>query len=371
MSVGKITISSISKLEGYLWDTVVVGFGARRQRNLVHYYVRYRINGTQVVRSLGRHGALTPDTARARARQLLGVVSGGVDPFARSSGETFGVVVHRYLERKRASLKPTSFTNTDLYLRKHFSALHGLRLDQIDRRKVAGLLGEIETTSGAVSRNRARSTLSAFFAWAIQEGLIDGANPVAGTGKADEGGSRERVLSPDELKTLWRGLDDGAFSQIVRLLLLTGARRNEVGKMSWPEVNLADRVINLPAHRVKNGRDHTIPLSTQAHAILSGLPRRNSTEFVFGGRGFNHWDAAKKDLDQRVGIADWHLHDLRRSAATYMAEIGVLPHIVEACLNHQSGHKSGIAGTYNRALYEVDKRSALQRYGDWLDKITG
>ena len=111
MAQGKITISSVAKLQGWLWDPTCVGFGARRQTNHVHYYVRYRINGAQIVKSIGRHGALTPDTARARAKQLLGVVSGGTDPFAQAlGGEGFSAVIDRYLERKRASLRPTSFS---------------------------------------------------------------------------------------------------------------------------------------------------------------------------------------------------------------------------------------------------------------------
>src|SRR5215472_7075033 len=156
MAQGKITISSIAKLQGWLWDIAVTGFGARRQTNLVHYYIRYRLNGSQVVRSIGRHGALTPDTARARAKQLLGIVAGGVDPFAQTlSGEGFAATVDRYLDRKRSALKPRSFSETERYLRNHSSALHSLRLSQIDRRKVATLLGEIEISSGPFARNRA------------------------------------------------------------------------------------------------------------------------------------------------------------------------------------------------------------------------
>jgi hypothetical protein len=195
MAVGKVTISSIGKLNGWLWDSTCVGFGARRQTNHVHYYVRYRVNGSQIVKSIGRHGApWTPDTARNKARELLGVVAGGSDPFARASGDAFNTVVDRYLDRRRGALRPTSFSGVELYLRNHSSPLHRIRLDQIDRRKVASLLGEVETSSGAVSRNRARSALSAFFTWCITEGLIE-TNPVQGTAKADEGGSRERVLS--------------------------------------------------------------------------------------------------------------------------------------------------------------------------------
>ena len=373
MAVGKVTISAVSKLEGWLWDTHVVGFGARRQTNGVFYYVRYRQGGAQIVRSIGRHGPFTPDTARAKARQLLGVVAGGADPFIRARvGDGFGATLDRYLGRKRTSLKPNSFTELGRYLRNYSAPLHRLRLGEIDRRTIAALLGEIETGSGSVSRNRARSALSSFFGWCVSEGLLD-TNPVLGTAKADEGGSRERVLTREELRRLWHGLGTDQFSQIVRLLLLTGQRRNEIGKLRWAEIDLAKRQIVLPPERTKNGRLHELPISTQALAILQSLPRRNSSDFLFGNRGnqgFNDWDRVKVLLDQRLDLAEWRLHDLRRTCATGMAELGTQPHIIEAVLNHVSGHRAGVAGVYNRATYAEPMRDALQRWADWLNQIT-
>lgn len=190
---------------------------------------------------------LTPDTARNKARQLLGTVASGVDPFAQSlASEGFGAEVDRYLERKRSSLKSKSFEEARSYLTKSAAPLHRPKLAEIDRRQIALVLAEIERNSGPSLRNRARAALSAFFAWAITEGLID-VNPVTGTATANEVGSRERVLTHDELRALWRSLSDATFSNIVRLLLLTGCRRNEIGKLSWPEIDLANRQINLPA----------------------------------------------------------------------------------------------------------------------------
>ena len=372
MATGKVTISSIAKLNGWLWDQTCVGFGARRQTNKgVHYYVRYRHNGTQTVRSIGRHGSpWTPDTARARARELLGVVAGGNDPFAQSlTDETFGAEIERYLERKRGALKPRSFEEVERYLRKHCAPLHRLRLGDIDRRAIAVLLGQIEQASGPVARNRTRSALSDVFAWCITEGVLD-ANPVQGTAKANEGGSRERVLSQHELRKLWRNLGDGTLADIVRLLLLTGARRNEIGLLRWSEVDLARRMIVLPAERTKNGRQHELPLSAQALAILARQPRRNSTEFVFNDQGFRDWSRGKSALDQRLGIAPFRLHDLRRSCATGMAELGILPHVIETTLNHVSGHKAGVAGIYNRSKMTDAVREGLQKWADWVERIT-
>jgi integrase len=371
MAQGKVTITAIGKLNGWLWDTTCVGFGARRQTNGTFYYVRYRHNGTQTVRSIGRHGApWTPDTARAKARELLGVVSSGADPFAPTlSGDAFGVVVDRYLERKRGSLKPKSFAEATRYLRTLSAPLAGLGLAQIDRRKVAILLGQIEDASGATSRNRARSALSAFFSWCITEGLLD-VNPVVGTALAKENGSRERTLTPEELRKLLAALGDDPFSDIVRLLLLTGQRRTEIGGLQWSEVDLGRGMIVLPPARTKNGRQHELPLSRQALAILGRQPRRNSTDFVFSDNGNHDWDRAKARLDGKAGIAPFVLHDLRRTCSTMLGELGILPHVIEQALNHVSGAKAGVAGTYNRSKMIDAVRSALQTWADHIDRIT-
>jgi integrase len=349
-----------------LWDTAVTGFGARPQTNGVFYYVRYRHNGAQIVKSIGRHGALTPDTARNKAKQLLGLVAGGYDPFAQAlAGEGFATSIDRYLERKRASLKPNSIRETERYLRNHSAPLHRFRLDEIDRRKVAALLAQIETSSGPIARNRLRATLSAFFAWAIQEGLVE-TNPLQGTGKANEG-SRERILTPTEIRALWAALAADPFSEVIRLLLLTGQRRVEIGKLTWSEVDR--EMIVLPAARTKNSRQHEVPLSRQALAMLERQPRRNATDFIFGGWGFN-WTKGKAKLDRRLRIAPWTLHDLRRTCATGMAELGIQPHVIESVLNHVSGHKAGVAGIYNRSKLIEPMREALQRWADHVEAIT-
>ena len=137
MSVGKITLSSINKLQGWLWDQNCVGFGARRQTDDkgIFYYVRYRFQGKQRVHSIGRHGHLTPDTARQRARQLLGTVAMGSDPFAQSlSAVAFGAEVARYLGRRRASIKPKTYIEVVRHLTKYCAPLAGLKLAEIDRR---------------------------------------------------------------------------------------------------------------------------------------------------------------------------------------------------------------------------------------------
>jgi integrase len=362
--LGKITKSAVDKLEpgAFLWDTSLVGFGARLQLRHVHYIVRYRFSGKQKLLTIGKHGAWTPETARREAQRLLGVVASGVDPSAKApEPDTFATAVERYLSRKQATLRPRSFVETVRHLRKQSASLHQLALSEITRRDVAGVLADVELGSGAIARNRLRASLSSFWRWAITEGLIE-TNPVQGTARVSEG-SRERVLTAPELRAVWRECGDDDFGQIVRLLLLTGQRRNEIAKLQWSE--LADATLTLSAQRTKNGRQHTLPLSRQALALLNAIPR---TE----GAAFHNvkWAIVKSKLDARAKIAHWTLHDLRRTCATGMAELGVQPHVIECCLNHVSGHKAGVAGIYNRSKLIEPMREALQRWADHVEAIT-
>jgi len=284
--IGKLTKSTVEKLplHSVMWDSAVVGFGARRQLRHVHYLLRYRLNGRQRFVSIGKHGSpWTVETARREAQRLLGLVASKIEPASErvTSSETFGAELERYIERKRVVLRPRSLIEIERYLRVQCKSLHSMGLNEIDRRCVAVVLADIEQHSGPVARNRARTSLSAFFAWAIHEGLIDGANPVADTAKANEGNGRDRVLSEVELAQVLAALSDDPFSEIVRLLVLTGQRRSEIGGLRWSEVDFERNLLVLGAGRVKNGRSHELPISTQVRAVLEtrgrvGQSRRSS-----------------------------------------------------------------------------------------------
>jgi integrase len=243
----------------------------------------------------------------------------------------------------------------------------------VRRRDVAQRVAEIAAASGNVSAVRARAALSAVFVWAIREGYELPANPVAGTNRPPEPKPRERVLSEGELRAIWGALPDTDYGSIVRLLLLTGQRRNEVGAMQWSEIKEDGNWV-IPAARCKNGREHSLPLSPMAQRIITAQPRR-TVPVVFGEglRGYNGWAWAKASLDDRLaadGIPHWTLHDLRRTVATMVVDrLGILPHIVEAILNHASGHRSGVAGIYNRARYSAEMRDALDRWAAHLSGI--
>jgi integrase len=360
----------------------VVGFGLRiRDTGSRVWVFQYKYGDKHNRMKLGTWPALSLEKARGKARKYREDVDDGGNPAAKRaesrqrSTETFGRIAARYLERRKPAMKPRSYTEVERYLNKHAKPLHGLLLGGIDRRRVAGLLSEIGDGSGVVAANRVRASLSALFAWAIREGILD-ANVVIGTNRSDEA-ERDRVLSEAELREISAALLDDDYGAIVRLLMLTAQRREEIGGLRWSEIDFDRGVIVFPAARTKNKREHEILMSDPVREILESRDHKEGRDLVFGkGKGpFAGWSNAKETLDARLLIArkealpDWRLHDIRRSVSTHMADNGVQPHIVEAVLNHVSGHKAGVAGIYNRAIYAAEKAAALTLWADHLRAI--
>jgi len=352
-----ITIRAVKALgQGQvIWDTSVPGFGARRQLNSVSYILKYRHAGKQQFVTLGRHGVLTPDEARRKARKLLGSVAGGVDPVGPKA-DSLAAVINEYLSHAQKTLRPNTYRDTRRYLLECWKPLHRTPIANLKRRDIALGLADIEAKASPIIALRARSAISAMFNWAIREGHDIPANPVLGTNRAEEK-SRDRVLSNAELACLWQQCRDDDAGRMVRLLILTGQRRGEVARMSWSELDDLDRKLwTIPGARTKNKREHTLPLTD---AMIALLPERHR-DYVFGqGIGFSGWAKAR---DRINGLDDFRIHDIRRSVATGMAEIGILPHIIEAILNHVSGHKAGVAGIYNKARYLDEMRAALEKW---------
>jgi integrase len=302
----------------------------------------------------------------------------GADPAAEKAeakvkaAETFEAAVRAYLARQRTRLRPRSYAEVERHLLVTAKSLHGLALTGVHRRDAANLLNSIEDKSGPIAANRARTTISALYSWAIKNGMAE-ANPIIGTEQRPEQ-SRDRVLSPDELELIWNTLVADHYGSILKLLALTAQRRDEIAGLRWREIDFEAATITLPHERVKNNRQHTIPLSTPALAILEAQPRRAGREMVFGfGNGpFSNWSRAKQHHHTRIAemhgqpLPHWTPHDLRRTAATSMAELGIQPHVIEAVLGHISGHRSGVAGIYNRATYDREKRDALNLWAGHL-----
>jgi integrase len=362
--------------EAVVFDDDMPGLGLRLRSSGTRTWIyQYKVarRGRRV--TIGDAGVISLAKARKTAADLHARVRLGGDPAGERfeerarAADTMATALTAYLEHQRAKLRPRSFAQVSRHLLRHSKPLHSLQLAKIDRRAIAMRLATIAAQAGPVEANRTSASLAAFFAWAIREGIVDGSNPAAGTTRRPER-PRDRVLDNAELTAIWAATaDDSSYSAIVRLLLLTGQRITEIGALRWSEI--VDGRILLPASRTKNDRAHTVPLSAAARAIIDAQPRVDGQDFVFGrghNRPFTSWSVGKAMLDGRVGAgaAHWTNHDLRRVAATKMADLGISPHIIEAILNHVSGHKRGVAGVYNRANYEPQKRHALDAWAEHL-----
>jgi integrase len=378
MKLTQKTIAALTlaggKAESIVFDDDLAGFGIRiRAGGSRTWIYQYKIGHQNRRVTLGSLAALTPAQARDTAAEMHAMVRLGRDPAGEKTegraraAETMGAVTRSYLTYQTGHLRRRSYVELERHLLGYCKPLHGLQLQKIDRRTVAARIADIAGSSGAATGNRVRASLSALFAWGMRQGLLD-TNPVTGTNRQPEQ-SRTRVLSDAELKIIWDVLGSDDYSAIIRLLVLTGQRRDEIGSLCWSEVT--DDQIVLPPQRTKNNRGHRIPIVPAVRAILEG--RERSSVFVFGrhpAKPFSGWGVSKAGLDRRIKEAGhrlepWRLHDLRRSLSTAMHdELGVPPHVVEAVLNHVSGHKAGVAGIYNRAVYEREARIALTRWAD-------
>jgi integrase len=370
--------------EDFVWDSQVEGYGVRLRRGAkglrFTYVAQYRTNGHTRRVTLGSSERLTELEARKGARKVLARATLGGDPqgekaAARVAAErTLAKVITVYLADKKAAVRPATHRLAELYLNgPYFRSLHAKGIATISHADVAARLTAIKRNHSSHTAAAARRAISALFTWAMQEGLC-GANPVAGTRKPAEAKSRDRVLSDAELVAIWNACGDDDYGRIVRLLILLGARRQEIGGMRSSELNLEAGIWTLPAERSKNGVANTITLPAAALEIIRavGLLRSGDRDTLFGARGgkagYAAWDHSKQALDRRLGnaVAPWRLHDLRRTVATRMADIGIEPHIIEAALNHRSGHRRGVAGVYNRSTYEGQVKAALARWSAHL-----
>lgn len=388
MQFTKETITALTlppdKADYLAWDDDLPGFGIRLRAGGKRVWVcQYRALGRQRRETLGDVRKVDLKAARAAAQRRFAEVTLGGDPQAEKAlakeraALRVGPIVDKYLERQKGRVRPNTYVADYRYLKTYWRNLHGLSMDAVSRRSVASRLSEILTEHGVTAAARARGSLNAFFAWAMCEGLAE-QNPVIGTAKgADHERTRDRVLSAAELKAIWLSCLEDDFGRIVRMLMLTAARRDEIGGLRWSEVNLDVGTLEIPGTRTKNHHPLRLTLPAAAVDILRSAPRREGRDLIFGGGPgpYGAWSYATLMLRARIveaqgaSIAPWRLHDLRRTAVTGMAELGVQPHIVETVINHRGGHKSGVAGVYNRATYDTEVKRALAVWADHLLSI--
>ena len=384
------------KSDQIFFDDQLPGFGFRLRRGAggkinKSWIAQYRRAGGTRRMLIGNANAINTEAARAAAKKILAAVALGQDPQAdrvdrRDKDQHLLLVTTReiddegkpvrrgviaeYLAAKKGEVRPRTFVETERYLTStYFKPLHSMPIDTVKRKDIASRLVAITRESGTVTASRARAMIAAFFSWAMKAGLVD-ANPVIGCVQPKGSEGRERVLSDDELAAVWRASGDTEYGRIVRLLILTGTRRAEIGGMRWNEFDTDAGTWTLPKERSKNNRELKLPLPAVAWGIINAVPHLAHRDQLFGvhaEEGYSDWGGGKIALDERLlgkMGEPWTVHDIRRTVATKMADLGVQPHIIEAVLNHHSGHKRGVAGVYNRSSYDREVRAALALWAD-------
>jgi integrase len=240
----------------------------------------------------------------------------------------------------------------------------------LDRAAVVRILDDITKAGKPTMAARTAAYARACYQWAIRRGSIN-SNPFANL-PLKPTVRRERVLADAELRAIWQATArPGSFNSIVRLLILTAQRRDECAGMAWSELSHDLTVWTIPATRAKNGQDNIVPLGSPAQDILKAASRYEGNPLVFPGDNgvFSGWSKSKDRLDQRSGVSEWTLHDLRRTTATGLQRLGARLEVTEAILNHVAGSRAGIVGVYQRHHWANEKRAALNAWGEYVAAI--
>jgi integrase len=401
----------------FLWDNGLSGFGVKATPSGAKVYLyQYRVGGRgNPTRryTIGKHGALTPDQARTRAKQLAAMVEGGIDPRqAEDEAKAAKAEAQREAEAKVRLLGELSFTKqvdvwlseyevdhrtrtveqarsiVELYLR---PALADKPLPHITRADLQPIIDAIPLRSRAV-RLAVYAYASIFFRWALERGTVE-ANPTKTMAKPKAPEARDRVLTDDELGAVWNASStlSGPFGTFYRLLILTGQRRDEVAGMKWAELDRARSIWVIPADKAKNGKNHIVPLAPAVVAELDAIalalqvrakarepdatawPKAGPVLTTDGATSIRSYSKAKLALDAAIAEARgtkenpaplpaWRVHDLRRTLATGLQRLGVRLEVTEAVLNHLSGSRAGIVAVYQQHDWASEKRDALRSW---------
>jgi integrase len=377
-----------------------------RNGNPVGTYTYYfGLNSRYETIKIGKVGAVTLDFAEKEAIRFEEMISRKVNPNIENAKATADLatpmkdLIEQFLESQKDKKRSANYIKAQrVQLEGDFAGLHTIPIKLIDKPTVIRELDKIKKR-GKIGMTRSRATLSKFFNWANERCLCDH-NPVNRTEKF-QSVARDRVLSPKELAAIWQEAGDDEFGRIIKLLMLTGARRGQIGNLRQDDLHEGDALITLggqvgiqEANRLaklgevaneslsKNRKTFLIPLSTQALAVFAQHPKRaNQHLFGTGDGGYDGWDKSIKRLKERLAKrrdaygrevvkGDWGMHDFRRSFDTLGQDVlKIAPHVTDACINHMGETKKGVRKHYNFAQYLDERIAAMQAWGDYIEKL--
>lgn len=392
--------------DALVFDDRLKGFGVRITAAGTRSFIfQYRV-GDKVRRTvLGTFGTeLTTTKARSKAEALRGKVRDKADPVAeRRAAQASALQAERATRAAAAAARYTVDAHITQWATLHLAERSASYGDRVPRELRAALaewrnvavadfnqadairtLDKVKAKRGPVAANRLRAVARACWEWGMKRGSL-ATNPWSATPKPAREKARERVLTDGEVGALWNSAAalDPPWSHITRLLLLTGQRRGEVAGLRWSELDLDTDSWLLPGERTKNGQTHKVPLASAAVEELRQVKRRRGAELVFEGprrnvpSGFGKMKdrlnsaMTKAAHDAGRDLADWTIHDIRRTVATGLQRLGVRLEVTEAVLNHVSGSRSGIVGVYQRHGWDAEKAAAMQAWAAYVLHCAG
>jgi len=395
-----------------LWDANMPGLGLRvapetpQGPGTKTWFVRYRVAGAQRRMKLGTYPALSLSAAHDAARDIFKQVSKGEDPAVAkcveppAAPETFAAVAEEFITRHvRVKNRPVTAKGAERIIRVELITAWGTKpIESITRRNVIDLLDTIVDRGTPIWANRTLAAARKMFNWCIERDIIK-TSPCDRVKPPGNETERQRVLTDEEVRVIWQAAESlgPAFGPIIRMCLLTAQRKGETTAMRWKDLDLEKMVWTIPREVTKGDRAHEVPLSSLALKVLRA--QNQLGDFVFPGREpkdndaqeepkekvgkpFNGFSKAKDRIDvkahellqreakergddpEKVKPLDpWTIHDLRRTAATGMARLGVPRLVISKIENHVEG---GVTKLYDRYAYDAEKRDALDR---WAAKV--
>ncbi len=394
MALKAFTAESVKSLptpeKGDKWYREGQGFAVRcRSSGSRTYFLIYSIQGKKRYVTLGQVGNISLAKARQEAKSLRARVKAGEDPqFERqelaklsalernqTDGTlTFSELCETYI-RDWCQRNKKSWKEDQRILDTYFSPTLGkVRITEIVKGDISKLLAKIRKRGKTTQENRALACVRAMFNWAVSQGFIE-ASPCTGL-KANKEKSRDRVLSDDEIRTLWLGLDNASFhvaiANVLKLQLMLGLRVGEACTLQWSDIN--GDWLTIPANRTKNGREHRVLLTSDSQKIIHSTPKDSIGQYIFSAKGDGkplNPDSVQKALTRainrgEISLTPFRTHDLRRTFGTRLAKLGIKREVIDRALNHID---RSVHAVYNRHDFDKELEIALLSWQREIKKI--